>query len=121
MGGKGKSCECTLETKVLFFCIWTIVTGLFAAIIIGSLIPMVIKNNSEHLGFFVTLLVLAVIEMVAGSCMTIAFYKVRFIPNSNMNNPYAEPQNLLEIPFMSMFVRPCFLMQRYREPKKLYT
>ncbi|XP_017865830.1 PREDICTED: uncharacterized protein LOC108615676 [Drosophila arizonae] len=75
MGGKGKSCECTLETKVLFFCIWIIVTGFFAAISIGSLIPIVMKNRPEHLGFFVTLVVLAVIEMVAGSCMTIAFYK----------------------------------------------
>lgn len=102
-----------LQTIILYNMLSKIITILLSTV--------VIKNNSEHLGFFVTLLVLAVIEMVAGSCMTIAFYKVRFIPNSNMNNPYAEPQNLLEIPFMSMFVRPCFLMQRYREPKKLYT
>lgn len=50
MGGKGKSCECTLETKVLFFCIWTIVTGLFAAIIIGSLIPSTYVTNCNSKG-----------------------------------------------------------------------
>ncbi|TDG42549.1 hypothetical protein AWZ03_011029 [Drosophila navojoa] len=75
MGDKGKSCECTLEAKVLFFCIWIIVTGLVSALIIGSLIPLVIEQKQEYLWFYITLVVLAVVEMVAGSCMTLAYYK----------------------------------------------
>lgn len=45
--------------------------------------------NSETLWWCVFLLVLAAIEVVGGLLMFVAFYKVRYISNSIVNNPYA--------------------------------
>ncbi|KRG03924.1 uncharacterized protein Dmoj_GI26309 [Drosophila mojavensis] len=69
-------CECTLECKIKFFCIWIIVTGLAATLLLSWTVPYAKQEtNSETMWWCVFLLVLAAIEVVGGLLMFVAFYK----------------------------------------------
>ncbi|XP_017865831.1 PREDICTED: uncharacterized protein LOC108615677 [Drosophila arizonae] len=69
-------CECTLECKIQFFCIWIIVTGFAAAIVLGLTIPYAKQEkDSEILWACVLFVVLAAIEVVGGFLMLAAFLK----------------------------------------------